>query len=149
MTNTIVFRRFLAYFIDLFITSILIVLLSQVKFLNPSRNKYMKVVNEYTKYNEQLQKEIKETDKINPDTLLNDEYVNHVHNIDYYGVSYTIIEIVVFICYFTILPLFNNGQTFGKEFMKIRIINNDDTSVNYGKLLITSLITPICSNIFL
>ena len=39
MTNSIVFKRFLAYFIDLFIISILIVLLSQVKFLNPNRNK--------------------------------------------------------------------------------------------------------------
>ena len=149
MTNSIVFKRFLAYFIDLFIISILIVLLSQVKFLNPNRNKYKKAVGEYTEYNKELQEKIKKMETVDSEALLTDEYVKYVKNIDYYGVSYTIIEIVVFILYFTILPLFNNGQTFGKEFMKIRIINNNDSNVGFGKLLLYSLFMPICTNIFL
>ena len=148
MTNSIVFKRFLAYFIDLFIISILIVLLSQVKFLNPNRNKYKKAVEEYTEYNKDLQEKIKDMDNVDTETLLTNEYVRHVKNIDYYGVSYTITEIVVFILYFTVLPLFNNGQTFGKEFMKIRIVNADDSNANYGKLLLTSLFMPIFTNIF-
>ena len=149
MTNNIVFKRFLAYFIDLFIISILIVLLSQVKFLNPNRNKYKKVVEEYTEYNKELQEKVKELGNIDTKDLLTDKYVKYVRNIDYYGVSYTIIEVVIFILYFTLLPLFNNGQTFGKEFMKIRIINSDDSNTGYGKLLLNSLLMPICTNIFL
>ena len=149
MFNNIMFKRFMAYIIDLFIISILITLLSQVKILNPKRNQYQKAINEYSEYNKELQEKIKDMDKIDTDVLINKEYVKHIRNIDYYGASYTIIEIIVFIGYFTLLSFFNNGQTFGKEFMKIKVVNSDDSNVCFYKCLLRSLLIPIYTSMFL
>lgn len=149
MTNSLKFKRFIAYFIDLLIISFLVTLLAKVNFINPMHTKYQKTVNDYLAYNEKIQKEYKQEEKIDSDLIVNDEYINLVYHMDYYGSSYLITEIIVFICYFTILPFFNNGQTFGKEFLKITVVNQDDSKTGLGKYLLRVLILPIYANVFI
>ena len=149
MTNSIKFKRFLAYFIDILIISILSMLISRIKVLNPMQSKYQAAVKEFSKYNAELQESLENLTKIDAKALVTDEYITYMYNIDYYGVSYSIIEIVVCLCYFTLLPLANNGQTFGKEFMKIQVVNQDGSMLNYGKLLIRAFTIPVFASIFL
>ncbi len=149
MTNSLKFKRFIAYFIDLLIISFLVTLLAKVNFINPMHAKYQKAVKDYLAYNEKVQKEYMQGSDFDANLIVNDEYIDIVYHMDYYGISYLLTEIVVFLCYFTILPFYNHGQTFGKEFMKIMVVNQDDSRVGLGKYLLRVLLLPIYANVFL
>lgn len=42
-----------------------------------------------------------------------------------------LVNVIISICYFVIIPLYNNGASIGKKIMKIKIIGNDtDASAN-------------------
>ena len=149
MKDNLKFKRLIAYFIDLLIISFLVTLLAKVNFINPMHNKYEKAVKKYVEYNEKVQEELEQGKNIDASDLINKEYIDIVYHIDYYGASYLITEIIVFICYFTILPFFNHGQTFGKEFMKIKLVNHDENKLPFWKYLLRVLLLPVYANIFL
>lgn len=149
MTNSIKFKRIVAYFIDLLIISLLVTLISNIKVLNPNRDKYNKTLKEYSAYNEELSESISNMESITANDLITDEYVKYMYDLEYYGVSYRIIELAVVIIYFTVLPFYNKGRTFGKEFMKITVVNEDGSKAYLWKHLIRVLVIPIATNIIL
>lgn len=51
----------------------------------------------------------------------------------------SLISIVINILYFVIYPLYNNGQSFGKKYIGIKIISNDDNDVSSNQLVIRYL----------
>ena len=149
MINSIKFKRIVAYFIDLLIISLLVTLISNIKALNPNRDKYNKTLKEYSAYNEELSESISNMESITANDLITDEYVKYMYDLEYYGVSYRIIELAVVIIYFTVLPFYNKGRTFGKEFMKITVVNEDGSKAYLWKHLIRALVIPIATNIIL
>ena len=90
-------KRICAYVIDIFIVLILVTLLSQINVLNPYKNKYDKA---YEKYTEFYEENFSENTTIDYDTLKSSEYLDIMHDLSYYSISYSIIEIVVTILYF-------------------------------------------------
>ena len=71
-----------------------------------------------------------------------------MHDLSYYSISYSIIEIVVIILYFTLFPLLFDGQTIGKKICKIKL-SSDKGKLTFGPLLIRVLFYPIFTNIIL
>ena len=130
-------KRICAYVIDIFIVLILVTLLSQINVLNPYKNKYDKA---YEKYTEFYEENFSENTTIDYDTLKSPEYLDIMHDLSYYSISYSIIEIVVTILYFTLFPLLFDGQTIGKKIMKIRIVNDDNTCVSIINLIKRALL---------
>ena len=78
MTNSIKFKRIVAYFIDLLIISLLVTLISNIKVLNPNRDKYNKTLKEYSAYNEELSESISNMESITANDLITDEYVKYI-----------------------------------------------------------------------
>lgn len=138
-------KRIFAYVIDIFIVLILVTLLSQINVLNPYKKKYDKA---YEKYTEFYEENFSENTTIDYDTLKSPEYLDIMHDLSYYSISYSIIEIVVIILYFTLFPLLFDGQTIGKKICKIKL-SSDKGKLTFGSLLIRVLFYPIFTNIIL
>ena len=145
--NNIKLKRFTAYLIDLIIISLLITLLGQIKFLNPFESKYENVAKEYETYYED---NFSDSKSLSLNDLTDKKYLNLIHDLSYYSMSYTIIEIIVIILYFTLFPLFFNGQTIGKKICKIKIVNNIEIKkLSFINLLIRTILYPIWTSIIL
>lgn len=51
----------------------------------------------------------------------------------------SLLGVVINICYFVLYPLYNNGQSFGKKRLGIKIVSNDDSDVSSNQLVIRYL----------
>ena len=143
MTN-FKFKRCGAYLIDLLIISLLVSLISQINFLTPNQAKYTSVVNEYNEY---MESNFGNVTSIETDELITEEYADYMYKINYYALSYSLIEIVVIILYFTLFPLFNNNQTIGKRLFKIKVETLNGDNVSTWKHFVRAILTPICANV--
>lgn len=73
-----------------------------------------------------------------------EEYVNQMVDLSYdiskQTVIVSIVTIVISLLYYVVYPCYNNGQTFGKKLMKIKIKKTDDTELSMNDLLIRGMI---------
>lgn len=145
MTN-LKFKRCSAYLVDLFIVSLLVVLISNINFLNPNKEKYEAVANEYNEY---FESNFGNVTTIETEDLLTDEYAGYMYDLNYYSMSNLIMEIAVIVLYFTLFPKFNNNQTIGKRLFKIKVVSINDENVSLWKHFVRSLIMPIFANVIL
>ena len=108
-------QRFVAFIVDILIVTTVASLISY-PFMNSKKN------NEYSDQAVELQEKI-----------LNNELSTKEYIIEYSDISYKIarengilalITIFLNVCYFVILQLKMNGQTFGKKLMKIKIVSD-------------------------
>lgn len=77
-------------------------------------------------------------------TVSMEEYVNQMIDLGYdiakHTVIVTIVTIVISLLYYVVYPCYNNGQTFGKKLMKIKIKKTNDTELSMNDLLVRSMI---------
>lgn len=77
-------------------------------------------------------------------TVSLEEYVNQIVDLGYdiskHTVIITIVTIVISLLYYVVYPCYNNGQTFGKKLMKIKIKKTNDTELSMNDLLVRSMI---------
>ena len=124
-------RRILAFIVDMLIVVTISTLITS--FIPVSEK-----ANEYYRKLEDLTSGITEK----PIDLNN--YINEVNSLTYDINHETVIEgiinVIIYLLYFVVLPLYNKGQTFGKKLLMIRIKDNSDGSLEVNNLLIRSLV---------
>ena len=127
LTSTLL-KRLGAYVFDIFIVSMLVSLLSYLPILNPNRTQYSEKYNELVNVYEQYSQ----------DKISESEYTEAGVPITYelyrLNVYYVVIDIVIVILYFGVLPYFLKGQTLGKKLFQLRIVGAKDkplSIVNY------------------
>ena len=73
-----------------------------------------------------------------------EEYVNQMIDLGYdisrQTVIISIVAVVISLLYYVVYPCYNNGQTFGKKLMKIKIKKTNDKELSMNDLLIRSMI---------
>ncbi len=73
-----------------------------------------------------------------------EEYVNQMIDLGYdiskQTVIVSIVTIVISLLYYVVYPCYNNGQTFGKKLMKIKIKKTNDKELSMNDLLIRGMI---------
>ena len=52
----------------------------------------------------------------------------------------TLISVVVNVLYFVVYPLYSGGQSFGKKYMNIKIVSDDDNEVSSNQLVLRYLL---------
>lgn len=118
--KNIIFRRFLAFLVDLFFVSIITSFLASIPFLNPFHQQYEERYNQVLEIFEQYKNE----------ELSLEEYENQFISLSYdlnrMNVSYTIINIVVMIGYFVIFAWQRKGKTIGKQLFKLQIVSQKE-----------------------
>ena len=73
-----------------------------------------------------------------------EEYVNQMFDLGYdiskQTVIISIVGVVISLLYYVVYPCYNNGQTFGKKLMKIKIKKTNDKELTMNDLLVRSMI---------
>lgn len=128
------YKRAIAQFIDMFIVGIIIGIItisfstSRIDKLNTEVNSLM---NDYV------------SGDINSQEYI-EKYIDLTYDINKASVNTNLIYLVVCIGYFLIFQYLNKGATIGKKLMKIKIVNNDNTDINFIQMFIrTSIINEI------
>ena len=107
--RNIFLKRLCAYLIDFLIVYLLVILLSFIPFLNPTRASYNEKYNELVNLtNEYVEHKIDENE-------YKEAYIPISRDIYKLNTSYVILDTVIVLLYFGLLPFFYNGQTIGKK----------------------------------
>lgn len=138
-------HRIGAYFIDMIIISFIASLLT---FWIPTSESYNEAVK---KSNELIDKMFDEDQDFNK---YYDETMKIRYTLDKETMIPTLIQSVLIVGYFATFAYYNNGQTFGKKLLKIKIAPSDDEELNHLRLigravLVEGVLSSILSVIFL
>lgn len=124
-------KRFGAYLIDMVIASILLMLIFNMFPDNPRLVTLNQDLN--NAYENVLKDEITFNEYLAEFTLIN-------HAVDKERVIHNVINVIIIIAYFTIIPYFFMGQTVGKKIMGLRIVRNDGELLSINDLVIRSFV---------
>ena len=133
MKKSINSKRLIAYLLDTLFVYLLISLISSIRIINPTYEKYEESYESYSEiiesfYNEEITAE--EMVKLNKDNL---------YDLSKYSISSNVVIIVVIFAYFGLFQKYNNGQTLGKKIMKIKVVSNNDNEVSLGRYILRIL----------
>lgn len=137
--NVNFFKRFLAYLIDIILVGTIMGIISAIF---TTKNATV-LSNQFLELNEQV---------IN--TKLDfGIYYSRVADItlslDRENFMINIINCVIIILYFVVLPLYKNGQTLGKKIFKIKIVREDREDLTANELIIRNIVVNGLLNTFL
>ena len=124
-------QRILAFLIDLVLLSMITSLITMFIPVNDTATKL------YEEQNRVLEGYVE-------GTVSMEEYVNQMIDIGYdisrQTVIVSIVAVVISLLYYVVYPCYNNGQTFGKKLMKIKLVKTNDKELSMNDLLIRSMI---------
>lgn len=127
-------QRLGAYIIDYIFILLLITLLGQLRFLNPTFDEY------YKTYDESMEM-ISNTNEEDIFKLLeSEEYSLANYNLAKYSVSISIISIIVYLGYFVGFQKWNKNQTLGKKLFNIEVASIKNTDVKWWQILLREII---------
>ena len=139
-----VYKRFLAYIIDIIIITLIASLFSEIKILNPYLEEYENTSTEYLEIVKNSITNTTLTNVTNESSLslynLDDKLVNTAYNLSYYGIYVLIITLVVKLLYFVVFTYYNDGKTIGKALLKLKIKRKSNRKLKVIDLLIRSAI---------
>lgn len=142
-------KRIYAYIIDYLIAGLLLSALISMPFykisdkqqekLVENPGKMIKAAQEYSAaINKKDEKAIEET------KAKYDKYTKEMNELSFtiekQNIVSKVMVILLLIVYYGIIPYFNNSQTLGKKFMKIKMVSKDNKEVGIGIHLVRALI---------
>lgn len=127
-------QRLGAYIIDYLFILLLITLLGQIRFLNPTFDKYYETYDEYM----ELIENVNESNVL--EIIESEEYSIANYNLSKYSVSMSIISILVYIGYFAGFQKWNKGQTLGKKLFNIEVSNVNEGNIKWWQLILREFI---------
>lgn len=126
-------KRAIAYLLDIFFIYVLLSLITSIKFINPTYDKYEEAYSNYSKVIEKYSNEeitIEELQEQNKDNY---------YNLVKYSISNVVaIELIIFL-YFGVFQKYNNGQTLGKRIMKLKVASDNNQEVSLGRYFLRIL----------
>ena len=132
-------KRACAYLIDLMLVLIISSLFTGIEALNPNADKYEETYDKYKTI-------ISNTTDIN--TINNEEIMNVTYDMSKYGLSVSVINLVVTFLYFVVFQYMNNGKTVGKMLMKIKVVSKDRKKLKFDQILLRAIIINSILSLF-
>ena len=124
-------KRFFAYIIDIFIVLVIANLITMFIPISEKTQDYYKELQTTQKKMYDKEIDVKEY----TDIVLEDNY-----NISKGTVLISLTSIIIYILYFVVYQVYNNGQTVGKKLMKIKVKSITDESLSINTMLFRVLI---------
>ncbi len=124
-------QRFLAFLLDVIIVSVIASLITAFIPINDTTEKLYE--EQTTIMENYMNQEISMEDYVN-------QMVDISYEVSRQTVVLTIVSIVVYLVYFVVVPVYQNGQTLGKKVLKIRVKKCDDTPLSMNDMLFRSMI---------
>ena len=128
-----IWRRIVAYTIDILLVTMLVSMLSNIKMINPRVDKYKKEYENYAKIVERYQKK-----KITKKTYQK-QYNNIYYIMQKDSIYYNIIYLAIIVLYFGIFQYITHGQTVGKKLMKMKLVTDKEKDISIFKTIIRSI----------
>lgn len=124
-------KRTLAFIIDitivLFVSTLIVSFMPANEKVDKLSEKLNEVINKTTEKKVNIKQYMNEIDKIN-------------YEMTKVSVITTLIEIVIYILYFIVLPVYNNGQTVGKKLQHIKVKNKSNAELSINNMLFREII---------
>ena len=124
-------KRCIAYIIDVLIVLVLSMLITGIIPISEKA----KVISENI---------IELNTGVSEEKITIEKYNKEIQSLNYELTKETVIisliNISVYLLYFAVYPLYNNGQTIGKRFQKIKIVNKTNNEATMNNLLIRTMI---------
>lgn len=124
-------KRFFAYVIDIFIVLVIANLITMFIPISEKTQDYYKELQTTQKKMYDKEIDVKEYTNI----VLEDNY-----NISKGTVLISLTSIIIYILYFVVYQVYNNGQTVGKKLMKIKVKSITDEPLSINTMLFRALI---------
>ncbi len=124
-------KRFFAYIIDIFIVLVIANLITMFIPISEKTQDYYKELQTTQKKMYDKEIDVKEY----TDIVLEDNY-----NISKGTVLISLTSIIIYILYFVVYQVYNNGQTVGKKLMKIKVKSITDEPLSINTMLFRTLI---------
>lgn len=124
-------KRFFAYIIDIFIVLVIANLITMFIPISEKTQDYYKELQTTQKKMYDKEIDVKEY----TDIVLEDNY-----NISKGTVLISLTSIIIYMLYFVVYQVYNNGQTVGKKLMKIKVKSITDESLSINTMLFRALI---------
>ena len=124
-------KRFFAYIIDIFIVLVIANLITMFIPISEKTQDYYKELQTTQKKMYDKEIDVKEY----TDIVLEDNY-----NISKGTVLISLTSIIIYILYFVVYQVYNNGHTVGKKLMKIKVKSITDESLSINTMLFRALI---------
>jgi len=124
-------KRIIAFLIDMFLISFIVVGASRYLHLDPNIEKYDEAFTEYSEL-ATSKEELSDADR--------DRLIELNYDVYRYGVVNNVISIGMLILYFGILECVCKGETPGKRLMKLRLVSNSDKNLNIFQYLLRVMI---------
>lgn len=126
-------RRITAFLLDILLLYFIISLITSIRFINLSYDKYNEY---YEKYSNVLEDYY--DNNIDENEMI-EQNKDNFYYLTKYSINYNIVIIVVLIGYFVLFQKFNKGQTLGKKIMKIKVVNENDSEASLGSYFLRTL----------
>ena len=129
----IIWKRVVAYTIDILLVTMIVSMLSGIRAINPKTEQHQKEYKQYTELIEKYQK--KKVSKKIYQKKSNELY----YQIQRHAVYNNGIYLIVIVLYFGIFQYITHGQTVGKKLMKIQLVSDNNKDVTITKTILRSV----------
>ncbi len=127
----LIIKRFLSYIIDIIVVFLLA---STITSFIPMSEKTKEITKNLTKT-----MTVEKTETVDIKAVY-DETAKMNYELSKETVINTLVTIAIYILYFIVLPVYNNGQTVGKRTMKLKITNTDGSKLTMNNMLFREMI---------
>lgn len=141
-----IFRRILAYIIDMLIVSFILAIFSKIPLISIDTDKYYDT---YERYFETLRETAQAGETMSAEVMSEFEY-----DLAKASINSTVANLVLTIVYFIGFQFLNKGQTIGKKLMKVKVTNDNGDAPSLLQMIIhvgvgySVFITIITSTLF-
>jgi len=132
--QTLFFKRAFAYLLDFLIVTMVVSLLSYVPIFNPKRVEYSEKYNELLNVRDQyLENQISEGE-------FQEAFEPIAYEIYRLNFNYMVIDLVIVLFYFGVLPYFLEGQTIGKKLFQLKIVGKNGEKLSIINYLLRAIV---------
>ena len=128
------YKRIGAYLIDYFFISILVIMFSQIKVINPFYDKYL---DNYEKYQEVMDNT--DVDNIG-DIYKNQDYLVSYQNVIKYGSFVSVMSMLCYLLYFVGFQKWNKDQSLGKKIFGLKVVDKNEKSPSVWKYILRTML---------
>lgn len=123
-----IFRRILAYIIDMLIVSFILAIFSKIPLISIDTDKYYDT---YERYFETLRETAQAGETMSAEIMSEFEY-----DLAKASINSTVANLVLTIVYFIGFQFLNKGQTIGKKLMKVKVTNDNGEAPSLLQMII-------------
>lgn len=123
-----IFRRILAYIIDMLIVSFILAIFSKIPLISIDTDKYYDT---YERYFETLRETAQAGETMSAEVMSEFEY-----DLAKASINSTVANLVLTIVYFIGFQFLNKGQTIGKKLMKVKVTNDNGDAPSLLQMII-------------